>query len=303
MLRITRGFLALVAAAVLAMSNSGVAVAEPPVECTKTNPRTGGCLLWASAPESGGAGSGTGSSGRGGTEQGSDEANPPNPCTYSVADPQPMPGHPVWAGQRPEEGTIWMFTCPRPAGFGSGLWSGLVFLANGAEVPAASVVDPRALAQQAISSMTLRAPEIRMAPPPGSLSGLVGLPVWMWVERSADITGPARASASAAGMTVTAVAQVSQVLWDMGDGNTVTCGLGTPYVLGAGTASPDCGHIYAQASSRHVPGGGPWPITATSRWTITWSGGGASGTETLELTSSSELYVGELHVLNQDGAS
>ena len=31
--------------------------------------------------------------------------------------------------------------------------------------------------------MAMTAPEIRMAPPPGSASGLVGLPVWMWTER------------------------------------------------------------------------------------------------------------------------
>ncbi|WP_245160108.1 hypothetical protein [Blastococcus sp. CT_GayMR20] len=104
-------------------------------------------------------------------------------------------------------------------------------------------------------------------------------------------------------MSVTAVGQVSQVSWDMGDGTTVVCGAGAPYTAGVEGPSPDCGHVYAQASSRHVPGGGPWPITATSTWTITWSGGGQSGTETLELSSSAELFVGELHVLNQNGSS
>ena len=151
--------------------------------------------------------------------------------------------------------------------------------------------------------MALKAPGIGMAPPPNSANGLVGLPVWMWVERTAESTGPVGASASAGGVTVTAEARVSQVVWNMGDGHVVTCGLGTPYLQGTEAASPDCGHVYAQASSRHVPGGGPWPITATSTWTISWSGGGQSGTETLELSSSAELFVGELHVLNQDGGS
>ncbi|WNV75297.1 hypothetical protein [Geodermatophilus sp. DSM 44513] len=96
---------------------------------------------------------------------------------------------------------------------------------------------------------------------------------------------------------------MSQVAWDMGDGTTVICGAGTPYTAGVEGPSPDCGHVYVKASSRHVPGGGPWPITATTTWTITWSGGGLSGTETLELSSSAELFVGELHVLNQDGRS
>jgi hypothetical protein len=300
MLRLSR--LALLTAATLAIpSTPSSAMAAPPIACAKKDAQTGICLVEAASP---GQVPGEASGVNDGAPQGADGVDsPPNPCTYTVADPQPSHGHPVWAGHRPEEGTIWTFTCPRPAGFGSGLWSGLLFLADGAETPAGPEVDPRVLAQQAIASMTLRAPEIQMAPPTSSMSGLVGLPVWMWVERSADITGPARASASAGGMTVTAVAQVSQVLWNMGDGNTVTCGLGTPYADGAGTASPDCGYVYATASSRHVPGGGPWPITATSRWTITWSGAGASGTETLELSSSSELFVGELHVLNQDGGS
>jgi hypothetical protein len=141
-----------------------------------------------------------------------------------------------------------------------------------------------------------------MAPPPGSTSGLVGLPVWMWTERAADTVGPVEQSASAGGVTVTAVGQLSRIVWDMGDGTTVSCGAGTPYPPGAEGESPDCGHVYAQASSRHVPGGA-WPVTATSTWTITWSGGGLSGTETLELSSSAELVVGELHVLNQDGGS
>ena len=141
-----------------------------------------------------------------------------------------------------------------------------------------------------------------MAPPPGSGSGLVGLPVWMWTERGEQFVGPTRQSVSAGGVTVAAVGEVSRIVWDMGDGTTVVCGAGTPYAPGVQGESPDCGHVYAQASSRHVPGGGSWPIIATSTWTVTWSGGGLSGTETLELSSSSELFVGELHVLNQDGA-
>ncbi|WP_231851805.1 hypothetical protein [Modestobacter italicus] len=179
----------------------------------------------------------------------------------------------------------------------------LIFVTNNSAPPAGPPVDPRALAKQAIASLVMRAPEIRLAPPPGSTSGLVGLPVWMWTERGEEFLGPTRQSVSAGGVTVAAVGEVSRIVWDMGDGTMVTCGAGTPYSPGAEGKSPDCGHVYAQASSRHVPGGGSWPITATSTWTVTWSGGGLSGTETLELSSSSELFVGELHVLNQDGGS
>lgn len=276
------------------------AMAAPPVQCAQRDTQTGICLVQVTSPGQGAGGDDDVSAGREPPATG--DSSPPT-CTRTVANPQPWIGHPVWNGQRPEDGKVWVFTCPRPAGLGSGVWTGLIFLLNGAEAPGAPTVDPRLLAQQAIASMALQAPNIGMAPPPNSASGLVGLPVWMWVERNADSTGPVRASASAGGVMVTAEARVSQVLWNMGDGHIVNCGLGTPYVQGTEGASPDCGHIYAQASSRHVPGGGSWPITATSTWTVTWSGGGLSGTETLELSSSSELFVGELHVLNQDGGS
>lgn len=300
MLTVVRGACVVFAAMTVAIvSVAGVAVAQPGVECTKSNPRTGTCLLWTSVPES----SGTGSVSPSGSVRAGGDAPSPNPCTYAVADPQPWLGHPVWAGQRPEDGKIWMYACPRPAGFGSGVWSGLVFVPNGAGAPAGPPVDPRVLAQQAIDSMVMRAPQVGLAPPPGSSSGLVGLPVWMWVERGEQFTGPTWASASAGGVTVTAVGEVTQVVWDMGDGNSVSCGIGTPYRPGVDGASPDCGYRYATASTARVPGSGAWPVTATSTWTITWSGGGQSGTETMTLSSTTALRIGELHVLNQDGGS
>lgn len=216
-----------------------------------------------------------------------------------MAEPQPSPDSVIWQGKTAADGMVYVQVCPRVDG--SGLAAVLVFVANGA-APPAPPVDPRVLAEQAIASLVMRAPEIRMAPPPGSTSGLVGLPVWMWTEPGEEYLGPTRQSVSAGGVTVTAVGEVSRIAWDMGDGTTVVCGAGTPYVPGVVGESPDCGHVYGQASTRHVPGGA-WPVTATSTWTITWSGGGLSGTETLELSSSAELVVGELHVLNQDGGS
>jgi hypothetical protein len=41
----------------IGMASPGIAAAEPAVECSKTNPRTGACLLWVSTPgDSGTAG-------------------------------------------------------------------------------------------------------------------------------------------------------------------------------------------------------------------------------------------------------
>lgn len=275
-----------------------VAAAGPPVACQQADPRTGVCIVWASAPPDGAA---TGRQSSGGKT--SSGAVDPNVCSRKLADPQPPSTNPVWAGHRPEDGAIYVHFCPMPPGFGSGQWIGLIFVPNGAGAPAGPPVDPQVLAQQAIASMVMRAPQIGLAPPPGSASGLVGLPVWMWVGRGEHLTGPTQASASAGGVTVTAVGELTRVVWDMGDGHSVTCGVGTTYAAGASAASPDCGYTYATASTTHVPGTGAWPVTATGTWTITWTGGGQSGSETITLSSATALRIGELSVLNQEAGS
>ncbi len=274
-----------------------------PVECAKRDALTGVCLLTAGAPgssDTGGAESGAAVDSVGAVRLDAGEG-PPDPCTYTVADPQPAPSHPVWGGLAATDGTVYLELCPRADGYGSGYRTEFVFVAVGEDPPAGPSVDPEVLAEQAIAAMPLQAPVIRTAPPPGSAGGLVGLPVWMWTEPGEQTSGPAQGVASAGGVTVVAVGRVSQVAWDMGDGTTVLCGIGTPYRPGDTGRSPDCGHVYDRASTRHVPALGGWPVTATSTWTITWTGGGLSGTETLQLSASAELSVGELHVLNQDG--
>ncbi|WP_091929682.1 ATP/GTP-binding protein [Blastococcus sp. DSM 46786] len=291
----------LLAAAMLAAPGGLGSAMAAPVACAKQDAQTGICLVEATSPgQPADADLVVDGASSGGVPETGGDASPQNPCTYTVAEPQPAPTSMLWEGRSPDDGVMYVQVCPRVDG--SGLTTMLVFVANGT-APPAPPVDPRVLAEQAIASLVMRAPEIRMAPPPGSTSGLVGLPVWMWTERGEAFLGPTRQSVSAGGVTVAAVGRVGRIVWDMGDGTTVVCGAGTPYSPGAEGPSPDCGHVYAEASSRHVPGGGPWPVTATSTWTVTWSGGGLSGSEMLELSSSSELFVGELHVLNQDGSS
>src|SRR3954449_604521 len=202
-----------IAGAVLA---PGAASAAPGAACQQTDPWTGVCLVWVQEDPESDAGSGDGDGVTG------VPAGDANPCTYRLAQPQPAITNPVWAGQNPQDGAIWMLICPTPLGLGADDWIALVFIPNGVAPADAAPVDPRQLAQQAIASMVMRAPEIRTAPPPESRSALVGVPIWLWTERSAGITGPTQASASAGGVTVTAVGSVSAVVWDMGDGNEVT---------------------------------------------------------------------------------
>lgn len=154
---------------------------------------------------------------------------------------------------------------------------------------------PAEVAQQAVELLPLGAPDIRLAPPS---SGLVGVPVWMWVQTSEETWGPISRTASVRGVSVTATAQASRVVWDMGDGTTVTChSPGTPYTPDQGAkSSPDCGHNYTAPSTSQA--GGRYRITATTHWSIRWSGS-ASGSDAMTRTSTAWLAIGEAQALTQ----
>jgi len=127
------------------------------------------------------------------------------------------------------------------------------------------------------------------------------MPVWLWDQGPDKHTwGPATASATAGGITVTATAKVNQVIWDMGNGTKVTCkNAGTPYKASYGkTKSPDCGYVYTKSSSNEP--GAKYTVTASSDWVITWEGAGQTGTIRLNgLTRSVHIAIGEAQVLVQ----
>lgn len=155
--------------------------------------------------------------------------------------------------------------------------------------------NPQELAQQAVDSMTLLGPAI--ASPRAAGKYTVGVPMWMWVNQSATTYGPNTASASAGGVTVTATAKVSKIVWTMGDGASVTCnGPGAPYQASEGMAeSPTCGHVYSKTSAG--AGDGKFPVTATSTWTIDWQGGGQAGQLTEIRQTNVQVAIGELQVV------
>ncbi len=156
-------------------------------------------------------------------------------------------------------------------------------------------VDPAVVAQQVVDKMRLEGPDI--ASPRAAGTYTVGVPMWMWVNQSATTYGPNTASASAGGVTVTATAKVSKIVWQMGDGSAVTCvGPGTPYKGSFDMAeSPTCGHRYSETSG-DAPGG-RYSVTATSTWTIGWQGGGQSGQLEEIRQSDTQVAVGELQVV------
>lgn len=252
------------------------------------------CEVEVNAPgQDGGQAGGSGSTdgkGRGGPSDGRDPTNK-KVCVYKLADPQPPAGSLDWEGHKPGDGAVYEQTCG---------WEGtddntIVRMVWLAEPPAQETVDPAVLAQRAVDSMTLLGPDIANPRTAGKYT--VGVPMWMWVNQTVTTYGPNTASASAGGITVTATAKVSKIVWKMGDGTSVTCnGPGTPYSGSAAMAeSPTCGHVYSKTSASAA--GGKYAVTAASTWTIDWQGGGASGQLTETRQSDVQVAIGEVQVV------
>lgn len=286
--------------------------------CQVTDPETGECIVTVEVPGSpaspgdpgDGGPSDTGSGAAcywDGTKQGISNPPPgPVPCTsdagywsngyncyISAVDPQPPAGDPSWDGHGPGDGAV--YNCYQPE-------TDLLIYIWAQDPPPNSGAGPtpRDVAELAIKQMDLRAINIGITPSPGENSiGLVGMPVWLWDDDpDAHTVGPATASATAGGITITATAKVNKITWDMGDGSTVTCTTaGTPYKASYGNKkSPDCGYVYTKSSS-HEPGG-KYTVTATSDWVITWEGAGQNGVIRLGgLSRSVQIAVGEAQVL------
>ncbi|MYW55886.1 ATP/GTP-binding protein [Streptomyces sp. SID8376] len=252
------------------------------------------CEVEVDVPGQGGgqAGGSGGTDGTGGSGS-SDSGDPTDKtvCVYKLADPQPPAGSLDWQGHEPGDGAVYEQTC----GWGGVDGDVIVRMVWLADPPPQETVDPAVLAQRAVDSMTLLGPDIASPRVAGKYT--VGVPMWMWVNRSATTYGPNTASASAGGITVTATAKVSKIVWKMGDGASVTCnGPGTPYTSSEGMAeSPDCGHVYSKTSAGAQ--NGKFPVTATSTWTINWQGGGQAGQLTEVRQTNVQVAVGEVQVV------
>ncbi|GAA4699806.1 hypothetical protein [Nocardioides conyzicola] len=311
---LTRG----VVVAAFAFTALPLGTASADTVCQQTNPATGVCLVWVEVPAdpeptAGPTDDGPKDSGSGAScywdpsKQGL--AGPPAgpvPCTseygywsnayncYLKALTPPLPaGDPAWQGHEPGDGAVYL--CFQPQ-------TGLAIQVWAQDPPAGSGVGPtpREVAQLAVDQMQLSAIDIGIVPEPrpGSV-GLVGMPVWMWAKATNEHTiGPATATASAGGITITATAKLLHVTWSMGDGADVICNtVGTPYKPSYGRKdSPDCGHIYKTSSAHQADDA--YTVTATSSWVITWSGAGQTGTIRLDgLARSTQIRIGEAQVL------
>lgn len=216
-------------------------------------------------------------------------------CTYTKLTPQPAANNLAMkeGKKRGGKGAVHQVMCPETGRVG------VVWIPDGG-APDAPAIDPEVVAQQAVDSMKLVGPDIDINPKPGG-KGLVGMPVWMAVDQSPTTYGPNSASATAGGVTVTATAKVKSIVWEMGDGTSVTCtGPGSVYKKSFGMkASPDCGHRYKQTSEASP--GGKFKVSATATWAIDWQvtgGGGESGQLTEVRDSTVALTIVESQAVN-----
>ena len=210
-------------------------------------------------------------------------------CWVELADPQPPAGTSVWEGNT--DGAI--YKCSPPSGGGGRLgvaWGTPRYFWADSVPPQ---VNPAALAREAVDSMNLVAPTVGATPlPKATAVSLIGLPTWLWIADADERSwGPITRTASAGGVTVTATAKVAKVVWDMGDGNTVTCtNKGTEWSAAKGVGdSPTCGYRYDRRGER--------TITATTFWEVDWSGAGQSGTITFDMSGTRDVNVVELRAV------
>lgn len=216
--------------------------------------------------------------------------NDSDDCYWRRLEHPPPPSDVIWAGH-PAGGAIYAVSCAatHPGGTDGWVWAPTDPPGYGG-----TGVTPQQLAQHAIARMQLTGPAIRMTID-GPEMGTVGVPVWLWTEVGPTTWGPNSATASVPGLAVTATAQARQIVWDMGDGRSETCrNPGTPYYVG-GIVSPTCQHIYERSSAGQP--GEAYPVTATTTWDVTWSGGGASGSLTVTRQSTASVRIGEVQVL------
>lgn len=161
-----------------------------------------------------------------------------------------------------------------PGGSGPGSWyepscattitsTSLVWIPAG--TPIAALPSVPGLLQQAMGQAALADPTLVLNPPGDQVTNLAS---WLAVEPSEWNT--VGASASAGGVTATVTATPEAVLWNLGDGDSITCpGPGVLYDPNepASAQSTYCSYLWPE-SSAGAPGG-VFQVTATIEYLVT----------------------------------
>ena len=218
-------------------------------------------------------------------------------CWLRRLDPQPPKTDFRWDGHT--DGVLYWCTVPGAGGDANGGNHGngsrWVWLPGDEE---AGFVDLGKLLDEVVEVMHLEAPTIMMTPRGEDRPAVVGVNTWMWIANQGPHGfGPITRSASAGSVTLTATARTEKIVWEMGDGTTITCANpGTEWTASRGTGpSPTCGHRYEQSSL-----GAPndrFTVTATAHWQVDWAGAGQTGSLSFTMSRSRQLEVTEVQVL------
>jgi hypothetical protein len=226
-----------------------------------------------------------------GVRKGSGSGTSPAPCTYI---PLPANDAATFGAGGPTPGAWYFVKCP---GRTLTIYNGALswFPTTSPPRAGAPAIGASALALQASDSLTLPSPIIKLNP---SAFSVVNLSTWLWIDQA--LWHSFRATATAGGVSATAIATPDSVSWAMGDGHTVVCGgPGTPYQpsLRVDVQKTDCSYTYrsssaGQTSSDGDPNHSAFSVIATISWTVSWSATGAPGGGSLpQLHTSSTVPV------------
>jgi len=138
----------------------------------------------------------------------------------------------------------------------------------GSAGPAGAQTDPSSVAAGLARTLVLPTPVIGMSPAPSVAQLVNGPSTWLWLQPPWQ---PLTATGPAGDVTVATVAQPAVVIFDMGNGDKVTCnGPGVPYnpLLPSDAQQTYCSYAY-RTSSAHQPGDRFW-VTASVYWQVGW---------------------------------
>jgi hypothetical protein len=164
------------------------------------------------------------------------------------------------------------------------------------EAPPVPVITPEEAAYMALAQLQLPTVAPGIGPDPDKNEwkmAAVGFPLWLWADGDTQV-GPV--TENVANLSVSLDARISKMVFQMGDGKTVTCaGAGTPYGywVKPGTKSPTCGYTYDKPSLPR----GKYTVSTVAYWDVAWEVNGATGVITMPRPSSAQLPVGELQAV------
>lgn len=166
------------------------------------------------------------------------------------------------------------------------------------------VVPPRTpvqLAREALSYEPLPKPQPATSPPDAQT--YVNLQTWLAVTGWESV----ETSASVPGLTTTVVAEPTEAVWKLGDGETLVCaGPGKTYdhTVPEEHQDTDCGHVYRRSSAGATPDNN-YPASVTVNYHVTWSAtdGSRGDLGLLPVTTNFPMRVREVQLVNVDPRS